>query len=181
MVLLGRWALRAALRLAYAVRVTGLEHYVEAGPRVLIVANHTSFLDAALLDARRVHGGRHIIVEDVERAPLTYNQLLVRVLLLGRLIAKGVIVTQGEGRRWQYSPAVPRERCVAQDLGADRGAIGAFDQLSGIEAELAGERERFAGCDPLLVCERVIGGKRTSGRGRGPGGSCLGVATMTPV
>jgi acyl-[acyl-carrier-protein]-phospholipid O-acyltransferase/long-chain-fatty-acid--[acyl-carrier-protein] ligase len=40
-----------------------------------------------LLDARDVHGGRHVIVEDVERVPLTYNQLLVRVLLLGGLVA----------------------------------------------------------------------------------------------
>src|SRR5689334_25089754 len=51
MVALGRWLLRNVLRLAYAVRVTGLEHYEQAGPRVLIVANHTSFLDAALLAA----------------------------------------------------------------------------------------------------------------------------------
>ena len=51
MVVFGRWVLRTVLRLAYAVRVTGLEHYVEAGPRVLVVANHTSFLDAALLAA----------------------------------------------------------------------------------------------------------------------------------
>jgi BlaI family penicillinase repressor len=35
--------------------------------------------------------------------------------LLGRLIAKGVISTQGEGRRWQYAPAVPRESCIAQE------------------------------------------------------------------
>jgi len=51
MVALGRGVLRTVLRLAYAVRVTGLEHYEQAGPRVLIVANHTSFLDAALLAA----------------------------------------------------------------------------------------------------------------------------------
>ena len=51
MVGLGRWALRNVLRLAYGVRVTGLEHYAAAGQRVLIVANHTSFLDAALLAA----------------------------------------------------------------------------------------------------------------------------------
>jgi acyl-[acyl-carrier-protein]-phospholipid O-acyltransferase/long-chain-fatty-acid--[acyl-carrier-protein] ligase len=51
MVALGRWLLRNVLRLAYAVRVTGLEHYEQAGKRVLIVANHTSFLDAALLAA----------------------------------------------------------------------------------------------------------------------------------
>ena len=51
MVGLGRWVLRNVLRLAYGVRVTGLEHYAAAGKRVLIVANHTSFLDAALLAA----------------------------------------------------------------------------------------------------------------------------------
>ena len=51
MVAFGRWLLRHVLRLAYGVRVTGLEHYAAAGRRVLIVANHTSFLDAALLAA----------------------------------------------------------------------------------------------------------------------------------
>ena len=51
MVALGRWLLRHVLRLAYGVRISGLEHYAQAGTRVLIVANHTSFLDAALLAA----------------------------------------------------------------------------------------------------------------------------------
>jgi acyl-[acyl-carrier-protein]-phospholipid O-acyltransferase/long-chain-fatty-acid--[acyl-carrier-protein] ligase len=46
-----RTALRTLLRLAYRVRVTGLENYAQAGDRVLIVANHTSFLDAVLLAA----------------------------------------------------------------------------------------------------------------------------------
>lgn len=35
----------------YRVEVTGLEHFAAAGKRVLIVANHTSFLDAALIAA----------------------------------------------------------------------------------------------------------------------------------
>jgi acyl-[acyl-carrier-protein]-phospholipid O-acyltransferase/long-chain-fatty-acid--[acyl-carrier-protein] ligase len=51
-------------------------------------SNYRRTIFGALLDARRVHGGGHVIVEDVERAPLTYNQLIVRVLLLGRLIAE---------------------------------------------------------------------------------------------
>lgn len=46
-----KWLLRSLLRLCYHVRVTGLEHYRQAGERVLLVANHTSFLDAALLMA----------------------------------------------------------------------------------------------------------------------------------
>jgi acyl-[acyl-carrier-protein]-phospholipid O-acyltransferase/long-chain-fatty-acid--[acyl-carrier-protein] ligase len=49
MVSLGRWVLRSLLRLLYRVSVTGLEHYAQAGSRVLLVANHTSFLDALLL------------------------------------------------------------------------------------------------------------------------------------
>jgi acyl-[acyl-carrier-protein]-phospholipid O-acyltransferase/long-chain-fatty-acid--[acyl-carrier-protein] ligase len=49
MVDVGRWLLRGALRIAFRVNVVGLEHYAAAGERVLVVANHTSFLDAALL------------------------------------------------------------------------------------------------------------------------------------
>ena len=37
------------LKLLYGVTVTGLDHYEKAGKRVLIIANHTSFLDAVLL------------------------------------------------------------------------------------------------------------------------------------
>lgn len=44
-----RCLLRAILRLLYRVEVKGLEHYEKAGERVLLVANHQSFLDAVLL------------------------------------------------------------------------------------------------------------------------------------
>ena len=37
------------LRLAYRVEVHGIENYRNAGPRALVVPNHTSFLDAAIL------------------------------------------------------------------------------------------------------------------------------------
>lgn len=40
-----------------------------------------------LLDARRVHGGGHVITEDIQFKPLTYNQLLTRTFILGRLVA----------------------------------------------------------------------------------------------
>lgn len=42
---------RAVLGWAYGVEIKGLENFEAAGKRVLIVANHTSFLDAALIAA----------------------------------------------------------------------------------------------------------------------------------
>lgn len=46
-----KFSLRCLLRLLYRVEVTGMEHYRQAGKRVLIVANHTSLLDGILLYA----------------------------------------------------------------------------------------------------------------------------------
>lgn len=40
---------KTLLKLVYRVEVKGMEHYRAAGQRVLIIANHTSFLDAVLL------------------------------------------------------------------------------------------------------------------------------------
>ncbi len=48
---LPRSILRAILHLCYRVEVRGMENYTQAGNRVLLVANHTSFLDAALIAA----------------------------------------------------------------------------------------------------------------------------------
>ena len=44
-------AARFALRLLYRVEVKGMEHYHQAGKKVLIVPNHTSFLDGPMLSA----------------------------------------------------------------------------------------------------------------------------------
>ncbi len=44
-----RKILRFILNIFYRVEVLGLENYTKAGKRVLLVANHTSFLDALLL------------------------------------------------------------------------------------------------------------------------------------
>lgn len=41
----------AILKLVYRIKITGIDNYFAAGERVLIVANHTSFLDAALIAA----------------------------------------------------------------------------------------------------------------------------------
>jgi len=37
---------------------------------------------SALLDARRIHGGRHVVLEDIKRKPLHYNALITKALAL---------------------------------------------------------------------------------------------------
>jgi acyl-[acyl-carrier-protein]-phospholipid O-acyltransferase/long-chain-fatty-acid--[acyl-carrier-protein] ligase len=47
-------------------------------------------LFGALLDARRTHGGRHIIIEDIQRNPLNYNRIVMGSFILGRRLAREV-------------------------------------------------------------------------------------------
>ncbi len=51
-------------------------------------SNYRRTLFSALLDARRINGGRHAIVEDIERKPLTYGQFIGRVFILGKAMAR---------------------------------------------------------------------------------------------
>ena len=42
----------------------------------------------ALLDARKIHGGRKLVLEDLQRNPISYNSLITRILALGDKLAK---------------------------------------------------------------------------------------------
>ncbi len=51
-------------------------------------------LFASLLDAaRRIHGRKHQIVEDIQRTPLTYGRIVLGSFILGRRLAE---LTPGE-------------------------------------------------------------------------------------
>lgn len=45
-------------------------------------------LTEALLQARRIHGGKHIIAEDINRVPMSYNSLITKSTVLGRQLLK---------------------------------------------------------------------------------------------
>jgi len=51
-------------------------------------SNYRKTLFDALLDAKHIHGGRHPVVEDIERRPLSYRDLVMRAFILGRLTAR---------------------------------------------------------------------------------------------
>lgn len=56
--------------------------------------HHEKTLFAALLDAKRVHGGRHKVLEDVRRKPLSYNGLIAQTLALSKKFTR--MTTRGE-------------------------------------------------------------------------------------
>lgn len=41
-----------------------------------------------LLEARQIHGGKHLVAEDINRSPLSYNSLITKSLVLGKQLAK---------------------------------------------------------------------------------------------
>lgn len=51
-------------------------------------SDYKKTLFESLLDARKIHGGKHAIVVDVERKNVNYNQLISRSFILGKEIAK---------------------------------------------------------------------------------------------
>lgn len=49
-------------------------------------SHYRQTLFSALLEARRTHGGQHIVAEDLERKPLSYDRLITGSIILGKLI-----------------------------------------------------------------------------------------------
>ena len=50
--------------------------------------NRNRSLFLALLDARRIHGGKHIVMEDIERKPINYNQLITGAFVIANGLRK---------------------------------------------------------------------------------------------
>ncbi|MDD5268682.1 MAG: AMP-binding protein [Methylococcales bacterium] len=50
---------------------------------MFVTSPYRQTIFASLLDARKVHGGQHMIAEDMERIPLSYNSLIMRSIAIG--------------------------------------------------------------------------------------------------
>ncbi len=65
-----------------------------AGTRLSEIMTETMFattdfrktLFEALLDAKRIHGGSHYVVEDIQRHPLNYNKLITMAFAIGKVL-----------------------------------------------------------------------------------------------
>lgn len=59
-----------------------------------VYSYHATTLFSALLHAKRVHGGGHLILEDVQRKPLSYNALIRQTFAMGRALS--TLASSGE-------------------------------------------------------------------------------------
>lgn len=108
---------------------------------------HTVF--RALLDARRVHGGGHEIIEDVQRRPLNYRQLVLKTLVLGRLVSH--FTRPGE----RVGVLLPSANATAV-LFFGLNAFGRIPAMLNFTAGASGMR---LACETALV-EHVISSRR---------------------
>lgn len=64
---------------------------------MFVTSTYRQTIFASVLDSRKVHGGKHKIVEDLERVPLSYNDLIARSLILASAIDKRTTVGENVG------------------------------------------------------------------------------------
>ncbi len=64
---------------------------------IFATSDRRQTLFAAVLDARRVHGGRRLVLEDIRRKPVSYNQLITQALVLGTALAAEVAAGRALG------------------------------------------------------------------------------------
>jgi acyl-[acyl-carrier-protein]-phospholipid O-acyltransferase/long-chain-fatty-acid--[acyl-carrier-protein] ligase len=62
---------------------------------VFETGNYRRTLIAALLEARSIHGGKRVVLEDMQHRPLTYDTLILRAQVLGRKLES---LTQADER-----------------------------------------------------------------------------------
>ena len=53
---------------------------------IFATSHHQQTIFSALLEARTIHGGKHIVAEDMERSPLSYNKLITQVIAIGKAL-----------------------------------------------------------------------------------------------
>ncbi|TFH49757.1 MAG: acyl-[ACP]--phospholipid O-acyltransferase, partial [Lysobacterales bacterium] len=52
-------------------------------------SNYRKTLFSSLLDARKVHGGKHVVFDDIQREPMNYSKLVLGSFVLGRKLIRG--------------------------------------------------------------------------------------------
>ncbi len=89
---------------------------------------------SALLEARQVHGGKSLIIEDIKREPLCYDHFIARSLLIGDLLSGVTEKTENVGVLLPNSTA---HACVLFGLFANQRVPAILNISVGINAILS--------------------------------------------
>jgi acyl-[acyl-carrier-protein]-phospholipid O-acyltransferase/long-chain-fatty-acid--[acyl-carrier-protein] ligase len=117
---------------------------------MFVTTNHRRTLMDAVLDARRINGGRHVIAEDMTRNPVTYRQLLTRSYILGEAMARntrpgafvGLLLPSALAAIFGFLGLHARARVPAM-LNFTAGAKGLLSACRLAEIELVYTSRRF--------------------------------------
>jgi acyl-[acyl-carrier-protein]-phospholipid O-acyltransferase/long-chain-fatty-acid--[acyl-carrier-protein] ligase len=76
-------------------------------------SNYRQTIFAGLLEARRINGGKHLVANDMERKPLSYDVLVARTFAIGNALAK---ITSPDENVGIFLPNSTKTLCVVLGL-----------------------------------------------------------------
>jgi acyl-[acyl-carrier-protein]-phospholipid O-acyltransferase/long-chain-fatty-acid--[acyl-carrier-protein] ligase len=128
----------------------------------------------ALVDARRQHGGGHVVADDLEMRPMTYNALITASYALGAALARrthrgervGVLLPTSRASLVTFF-ALQAERRVPAMLNFSTGATSACAACRAAEVAVVITARRFvdkAKLEPLVAALGCSGLDRVSRR-----------------
>ena len=92
-----RFAIEGEMSARERRAIAGRRLYDEMSGMIFDTSDTDRTLFEALCDARDIHGGKALVVEDVKREPLSYDRLLIASSLLGKRLAVGTVPGEAVG------------------------------------------------------------------------------------
>lgn len=103
-------------------------------------------LFASLLQARKIHGGHHLIVEDMDRTPFSYDDLIARTLIIGNAMQK---ITHANENVGLLLPNTAKTLCVVLGLQLHSRIPAMLNYSTGISAMLSACQ---TACIKTVIC-----------------------------
>ena len=105
----------------------------------------------AVLHAMRLHGHRHVVVEDIQRVPLNYRQLLTQTFMLGRIIRRHTAAKSNVGVMLPGTTAAVISLLAIQSQGRVPTLLNYMEQASNVLAAC-----RLAGLTHIYTSRQFV-------------------------
>ncbi len=92
-----RFAIEGTMSARVRRAIAGRRLYDEMSEMIFATSDTDRSLYQALLGARRIHGAKALVLEDIKREPMSYSRLATASLALGRPLARGTAVGEPVG------------------------------------------------------------------------------------